>query len=435
MGMMNKETPVMRENRLTRRDLLKTACAAAAGAAVPYVITSTALGDEKAAPASDRVTIGHIGVGSRGRQLFGPIHALADAQIVAVADCYEDRRDSMAKVCKGKAYRDFREMLARDDIDAVVIATPDHQHVPIAIMAARAGKSAYVEKPLGLSIEQDLACLEAFAKAKKVFQYGTQQRSMPHCRLGCELVRRGAIGKIRKIEVDCPNGSQGGSTAEVPVPKGLDYDMWLGPAPVTPYTVDRCTPPGTYFIYDQSIGYLGGWGAHPLDIMVWGSNADLSGPITVEGTGVIPKEGLYDVVYNWDMKIMLGDVELVFRPGSDRTKFIGADGWIQVARDPNNTLASDPAILKTTPEPDKNELLVSTNHQDNFIQAVKLGDPKAAVSNLVDTVRSDIISHLSDIAVRTGEKIAWDPIRDKLVAGSDKARAMLSRPMRAPWTL
>jgi hypothetical protein len=326
-------------------------------------------------------------------------------------------------------------MLARDDIDAVVIATPDHQHVPIAIMAARAGKSAYVEKPLGLSIEQDLACLEAFAKAKKVFQYGTQQRSMPHCRLGCELVRRGAIGKIRKIEVDCPNGSQGGSTAEVPVPKGLDYDMWLGPAPVTPYTVDRCTPPGTYWVYDQSIGYLGGWGAHPLDIMVWGSNADLSGPITVEGTGVIPKEGLYDVVYNWDMKIMLGDVELVFRPGSDRTKFIGADGWIQVARDPNNTLASDPAILKTTPEPDKNELLVSTNHQDNFIQAVKLGDPKAAVSNLVDTVRSDIISHLSDIAVRAGEKIAWDPIEHKLVTGSDKARAMLSRPMRAPWTL
>ena len=189
---------------------------------------------------------------------------------------------------KGKAYDDFRELLARSDIDAVVVATPDHWHVPIAIAAARAKKDAYVEKPLGLTIEQDLACQKVFAGNGRVFQYGTQQRSMSHCRFGCELVRSGRIGKVHAIEVIAPDGSAGGSTQEIPVPATLNYDLWLGPAPVKPYTADRCKNPGHFFIHDYSIGYLAGWGAHPLDIMIWGSDADQSGPITVEGTGVIP---------------------------------------------------------------------------------------------------------------------------------------------------
>lgn len=425
----------MKESKFTRREVLKAGCAVASGMAVPHVITSTALGGAGKVAASERITIGHIGVGNRGSALFRAFHGLKDAQIVAVADCYENRRQTKAAVCQGKAYQDFHELLDRKDIDAVVIATPDHQHVPIAIMAARAGKSAYVEKPLGLSIEQDLACRKVFAQAGTVFQYGTQQRSMAHCHLGCELVRRGAIGKVQRIEVDCPNGGRGGSTEQKPVPTGLDYNMWLGPAPEKPYTVDRCKPPGSYWIYDQSIGYLGGWGAHPLDIMIWGCDADLSGPITVEGTGDIPTEGLYDCVYNWDMKIMLGDVPLVFRAGNERTRFIGENGWIQVARAGNRNTASDPELLKTKLDPDKNQLLVSTAHQGNFVQAVRNRDPKAAVSHLKDAVRSDVISHLCDIAVRTGEKVTWDPIGQKLIGGSAKARSMLHRPMRAPWTL
>ena len=185
----------MRKSQLNRRELLQAGCAAAVGLAAPYVITSTALGAENKAPASDRITVGHIGVGGRGRDLFRGIQAVPDAQSVAVADCYRDRRDSLAAICQGKAYQDFRELLARDDIDAVVVATPDHWHVPIAILAARAGKSAYVEKPLGLTVAQNLACQQAFAKAETVFQYGTQQRSMAHCHLGCEMVRRGVLGK------------------------------------------------------------------------------------------------------------------------------------------------------------------------------------------------------------------------------------------------
>ena len=301
--------------------------------------------------------------------------------------------------------------MARDDIDAVVIATPDHWHVPIGILAARAGKHVYIEKPLGVTIEQDLAMQKVVEEKGVIFQYGTQQRSMPHCWVGCELVRRGVVGKIHTIEVDAPDGGSGGSTVEVPIPKGFDFDMWCGPSPMRPYTTDLCQPPGTYYVYSQSIGYLGGWGAHPLDIMIWGSDADLSGLVTVEGTGVVPTEGLYDCVYNWDMSITMGDVKLIFRPGADRTKFIGDQGWIQVARELARNGASDPAYDPKSPakpvEPTDTSLQVSTNHSENFIQAIKSGKP--AVSNVQDAVRSDIISLLCDIAVRTGQKITWDP--------------------------
>ncbi len=423
-------------NKLNRRDALKAGSAAAAASfAAPYMITSTALGNADTPPASDRVTVGQIGAGRRGRQLFRGFFQNKGAQYVAVSDCYSDRRESMAKMVKGTAYQDFRELLERKDIDCVVVATPDHWHVPVAIMAAKSGKGAYVEKPLGLTIEQDLACEKAFGEAGTVFQYGTQQRSMAHCHKACELVRRGAIGTVHTIEVDCPNGGKGGSTEEAPIPETLDYDRWVGPAPLKPYTKSRCNPQGSYWIYDYSIGYLGGWGAHPLDLMVWGSDADLSGPVVVEGTGEIPTEGLFDTVYNWDMKIKMGKVDLVFRPGADRTKFIGDKGWIQVARSAGRTTASDPALLKEALAGDDTELLVSTSHNGNFIDAVRKGDPNAAVSNVKDAVRSDIISQLCDIAVRTKEKVTWDPTTKKLTGGSEAAQAMLSRPMREPWTL
>ena len=260
---------------LTRRHLLKTTAGSAIG--LPYMLTSSALGDASKAPASERVTIGHIGVGNRGTELLRGFLTCRNSQSVAVADAYSDRREAAARMTGGKAYEDFRQLLARRDIDAVVVATPDHWHVPIAMAAARAGKDTYVEKPLGVSIEQDLACRKLFREKKRIFQYGTQQRSLEHCRFGCEVVRSGRIGKVHTIEVLAPDGNTGGSTEPAPVPPELNYEMWIGPAPMVPYTKDRCVVPGTYYIYDYSIGYLGGWGAHPLDIMVWGSDADLAG--------------------------------------------------------------------------------------------------------------------------------------------------------------
>lgn len=420
---------------IPRREVLKQM--AALGCAAPFFVPGSALGAEEKHAASERITVGHIGVGNRGSALFREVQRVPDFQSVATSDCYKNRRDGVANICKGKAYADFQELLARDDIDAVYIATPDHWHVPIGILAARAGKDVYIEKPLGVSLQDDLAIEKVIEETGRMFQYGTQQRSMAHCWNGCELVRRGAIGKVQTIEVDAPNGGAGGSTAEAPVPDGFDFNMWCGPAPNRSYTTDLCKPPGTYWVYDYSIGYLGGWGAHPLDIMVWGSDADVSGLVTVEGTGVVPREGLYDTVKDWDMKIKLGDVDLIFRPGADRTKFIGSDGWIQVARASNRNLASDPALVPTKLAepltPNQESLQVSRSHSGNFAEAIK--SRKTPVSNIRDAVRSDVISLLCDIAVRTGEKITWNPAKKELVAPSADAEAMFSRKMRKPWTL
>ena len=422
-----------RQQRITRREAFQVGCTIALAAA-PYGVTSTALGNDKTPPASDRITVGHIGVGGRGRALFSALRQVPQAQSVAIADCFQSRRAGMAAVCKGQAYQDFRELLARQDIDAVVIATPDHWHVPICELALASGKHVYLEKPVGLTVEQDLRCQRLVEKSGLVFQYGTQQRSMDHCFRACELVRRGAVGAIQAIEVDAPNGGAGGVRTEASPPTELDYEMWLGPAPATPYSPDRCKPPGSYWIYDQSIGYLAGWGAHPLDLMVWGCDADRSGPITVEGTGSLPRQGLYDTVYDWDMHIQLGNVELRFRTGADRTKFIGADGWIQVARDRARTTASEPRLLETKLDPAQHRLKVSRHHMANFIGAVAKRDPAQTVTSIGESVRSDLISHLCDISVRTGEKITWDPVRQKMIAGSDQARKMMRRPLRTDWS-
>jgi predicted dehydrogenase len=419
------------DQRLNRRRLLKTTAAAVA---TPYVLTSTALGNADTPPASERVTLGHIGVGNRGGmgQLFSEFQGCKNAQSVAIADLYADRRESYARMIKGEAYRDFRDLLARDDIDAVVVATPDHWHVPIAIAAARAKKDAYVEKPLGLSIEQNLACLKVFTETGRIFQYGTQQRSSPHFGIARELIRGGKLGKIHKIEVLAPNGGAGGSTQVVPVPPTLDYPMWCGPAPLRPYTADRCHPPGTYWIYDYSIGYLGGWGAHPLDIMVWISDCDTAGPIVVDGTAVVPTTGLYDTAYDWDMNLQMGDgVQVVFKSsGVDSTKFFGSEGWLDVRR---SSIAAEPkSLLAGKIKAGGISFRQTAAHCQHFVNSVK--SRTTPVSSLADAVRSDILSHLCDIAVRTKRKITWDPKKATIV-GDDEAAKRMHRDMRAPWTL
>ena len=389
------------------------------------------LGDADTPPPSERVTLGHIGVGGRGSFLMNATQKGHGIQSLAVADCYQDRRDSAAAAIDGKAYADFRHILDRKDIDGVIIATPDHWHVPIALLAAQAGKDVYVEKPLGLTLEQDLLCQKIFREQKRIFQYGTQQREAKHQQFGRELVRSGKLGELKAIEVKAPNGGSGGSTETAPVPSGFDYDMWLGPAPQVPYTVDRCKPQGTYWIYDQSIGYLAGWGAHPLDILVWCYDGDQSGPYTVEGTGVVPTEGLYDTVYDWDMTLQMSDgVKITFKTGSDSTKFIGTDARLELTR---NSIRAFPTDLLPDDLPANNHANNGAQHIQVFADSIRTR--QQASSPIDDAVRSDVISHLCDIAVRSGEKITWDPAKQQITGGSEKTRAMMSRPMRQPWTL
>ncbi len=419
----------MKATAFNRRCLLQRL--AATTAAIPWLVSARALGLEQAATASERVLTGHIGVGGRGSDLLRGFLTNPTAQPIAVADAYHDRRDAMASAICGKTYADFRELLANDEIDAVVIATPDHWHVPIALMAAKAGKHAYVEKPLGLTIEQDLICRDVFQQKGLVFQYGTQQRSSEHCRFGCELVRSGKIGELKRIEVIAPDGGSGGVTESAEPPPNLDYDMWIGPAPMKPYTPSRCVTPGTYWIYDYSIGFLAGWGAHPLDIMIWGCDADLAGPMTFKGTGEIPKEGLYDTVIHWDVTVQLAHgIEMTFKPGSDSTKFIGTEGWVDVRR--SGISAEPKSLLDIKLGPDDVHLPVSRRHDVNFTESIKAG--KEAISPVGDAARSDIISQMCDIAIRLGREITWDPKKEEILNDAE-ASAMMRRPMRAPWRL
>jgi predicted dehydrogenase len=456
----------MKKNNLTRREFLKRTAGAVAA---PYVITSTALGAGSIPPASERVTLGYIGVGGRGNALAYQFLRTPGAQSVAVCDAFTTRQKSTAKAFddyygsqtgkgsyKGCAmYGDFRKLLAREDIDAVIIATPDHWHVPAALAAVRAGKDVYVEKPLGVAVVWNQALREAVQNYGAVFQYGTQQRSSRNFRFACELARNGKLGKLERIDAWCPGmaapgtyestSKGGGSTKPIPVPPELDYDMWIGPAPMSPYTKDRCTTWGCYHVYDNALGFIAGWGAHPLDIAQWGNDSDDTVPVEYEGTGKIPTEGIFDTISDWDIhcryangikmhfmntRTALPVVEAYRKFNDHGTTFFGSEGWVSVDR--GAIYASDPALLEIKLKPGEIHLYESNHHYKNFVDCVK--SRARTVSPVEAAVQSDIISHLSDICIRMGRKIKWDPAKEEII-GDEIASRMLNRALRSPWRL
>lgn len=428
----------MRTNR--RRFLTRTIAAGGAAFLLPTVIPSSVLG---AAAPSKRVALGHIGVGGQGSGLMQGFMGLAEGQSVAVCDPIQERREAAARTINQyyasqrgeekydgcKAYSDFRELLARKDIDAVVIATPDHWHVPLGLAAVRAGKDIYVEKPLGLTMEQNKALREAVRSHGRVFQYGTQQRSFnQHCGFACELLINGYLGELKAIHVIAPNGETGGRTISERVPEGLDYDLWLGPAPVAPYTTDRVFGTGRWHIYDYAIGFLGGWGAHPLDIAHWGYPHV---PVEIEGTGRIPTEGLFDTVVDWDLRGRYASgVEFTMKTGSDETRFVGSEGWVAASR--GGIRAEPESLLKIRTKPGEKHLLQENHHYRDFLNCVR--SRRTPVSNIDSAVQSDFISHLADIAIRSQRKIRWDPDKETIV-GDEAAARRMTRAMRGPWTL
>ena len=394
---------------LTRRRLLQRAAAAGTAIALPTVVPSVVFG--KDAP-SNQVTLGSIGVGGRGTGIMHEAAGCPNTKIVAVCDVFEDRRENHAKHCNqqygGKVctpYRDLRELLARDDIDAVTIGTSDHWHVPAALMAVRSGKDVYVEKPLGLSIEQNLAIRREVERYGRIFQYGTQQRSMTHIRHGCELVRNGRLGKIQSVVVTAPSyGYEGGSLEPILVPKGLDYDLWLGPAPWRPYTKDRCTCWGTYWVLDNAHGFIGGWGAHPLTDMVWALGDDAgAAPVEYEGTGKFGS-GLFDAPYDCDIRCKFANgVPFHFTPGGDCAHIIGDKGRIWITR--GGLRAEPQSLLQEKIGPNEIRLYNSPSHMGNFIDCVR--NRKRTVAPVDVAVLSDNITQLSMIAIQTGRKIRF----------------------------
>ena len=434
----------------TRRQFLRRAAAAAAIAASPTLVPGNAFGiGDKPAP-SNRVTLGYLGVGPRGLLNCREALGCAEAQVLAVCDVWDYVLQRAKQTVDGhygnqdcRAYVDFREVLARDDIDAVSIATPDHWHVPMAVLAAEAGKDISLEKPMGVAFAEDQACRAAVRRYNRVFQYGTEARARAGCRLACELIRNGRMGELREIRVKAPDSVPGGSRAPRPVPDGLHYDLWLGPAPWRPYSGSPDNGPGWYHVYDYALGFIAGWGAHPLDLLVWAYDAHEHGPWEVEGTGRINPADRNDAVYNWDVRIRLANGVTISYWGTGVPKdedprlaklnnyaqFIGSEGWIAPYYD--HMLCEPESLAETTLGTDAIRLPHAAGQERNFIECVL--SRQTPVAPIDDAVHSDMISHVADIAIRCGRKIVWDPAREEIV-GDPQASRGLTRAYRAPWS-
>jgi hypothetical protein len=339
------------------------------------------------------------------------------------------------------------------------------------IPALKAGKHVHCEKPLGVSIEQDLAALKAGRKYKKVFQYGAELRSNHDTRKGIELVLNGRIGKVQKIYVVGPPSVKGGSAQPVlPVPEGFNYDHWLGPAPMKPFCADRCltqSPRGIFNISDYTLGNIANWAAHPLDqVQRW---ADATGrtdpPVHYEGAGQFPTEGLFDTAYQWKVRCTWADGLVLDFMDSNTYQglpdvphpeelpklpngaiFLGTDGWVIVNY---GMVVTHPAsLMKSTIGPNEIHLhdsalaaipdglpkgfqqtLTAGHHQD-WIRAIRTGS--AVADDIESAFRSDMISQLADLCIRTGQPIRWDPKKSTII-GNEAARKMIKKPMRAPW--
>ena len=440
------------KNDIGRRQFLKRATKVAAGAvAFPYIVPSSALGKAGTVSPSNRVVVGCIGVGSQGRGVMQNFLHQDIAHVVAVCDVKANMREVARKrVDKtygntGCAeYHDFRELLARDDIDAVMIATTDHWHVLAALAAARAGKDIYLEKPMGLSLAEDQALRAACHRYGTVFQFGTQQRSDWKFRLACELALNERVGKVHTINVLSPSSVAGGSMKPVPVPQWLDYDFWLGPAPYVPYTEERCSNKLWWFHSDYALGWIAGWGVHPLDIALWGGGKDLTGPVALEGTGTFPADGFCDTAVDGNIVLKYASGVTVnyaggpqpekwrqrYGPDAHGVAFEGADGWVHVNR--GRIVAHPKSLLDSVIAPDELRLYKSNNHVRNLLDCVK---SRAQTICPIDVaVRADIVCQLSDIAIRTRRKIKWDPEKEVII-GDEQASRLLTRSMRSPWRL
>jgi predicted dehydrogenase len=429
----------MNRSNLTRRDFL--ARTAAAGIALPYLVRSSALGQAGTVAPSARITLGMIGTGSHGRDMnLRTFLTFNDAQVTAVCDV--DRSHSqIAKEMVSKqygntdcaVYSDFREVLARRDIDAVMISTPDHWHVPIAIAAAQAGKDVECEKPT-LTIEEGRRLVETMKRCNRVFQWSTEDRSVDVYHRMCELVRNGRIGKVHTIKVELPSGpAQPGNPAPMPVPEGFDYDMWLGPAPWAPYTKDRCHYEFRW-ILDYSGGELTDWGAHLLDGAQWGNNTERTGPVEVEGKGVFWKEGLYNTAKEFHIEYTYADgVKLLVDSGTPSLRFEGTEGWIG-NRGWRAPLQAQPAsILDSVIGPNETHLFTCPQgEQRNFLDCVKSRQECYFPPEIGQ--RCFTIAHIGNIAMQLGRKLKWNPEMERFV-DDEEANRMLGRAMRSPWHL
>lgn len=431
--------------RISRRDLLRKSALTAGALCLPQIVPASVLGAGGAVSPNERMTIGCIGTGSRGQYLLRGFLGLKEARVVAVCDPFADRRNKAKEITDAQygskdctTHVDCREILARKDVDGVIIATQDHWHALVATAAARNGKHMYCEKPLGVSVRECQAIRDAVRQHKVVFQTGTQQRSERKFRHACELVRNGYVGRIHTVQVaaEGPNyrPKYQGSLDPQPVPPGLDWETFVGPAPLKPYNPGRTAWPDWYLIWDYCAGFIVNWGVHHLDIALWGCPALLGEPFEVECRATYRNEGFTDNVNNWRATFAYpSGLKMIYSDHFQQKigcRFIGDKGWVYVDR--SGIWAEPASLLETKIRDDEIHLHKSEHHGLDFVQSVRRGsDP---VSDVDAGHRASYLGMVADIAARLKRPLKWDPAKEQFI-GAAGAAAMLERPMRAPWNL
>jgi len=427
---------------ISRRQFLKKAGGAAGLIAFPYVVSSSALGKAGSVAPSNRIVMASIGVGGMGTHDMKTVLNKKGVQVVAICDVDRNHRERGIGIVNEKygngdcaGYNDFRELLSRDDIDAVTISTTDQCHAIIAVHAARARKDIYAQKPVAYTISEGRAIVDAVKKYGVVWQTGSQQRSNSRFRFACELVRNGRIGKVHTVKVGLPNNNSikdRGTTNPAPIPEGFDYDMWLGPAPWKPYCPGRCHW-NFRWISDYSGGQITDWAGHHCDIAHWGMNTELSAPVEItQAEGEWPKGSLYDTIENYRFvcKYAEGFTMIVAGAFPRGVRFEGDKGWIFVRR--GRIEAHPKSLLNSHIGPNEIHLYESNDHYQNFLDCVRTRSKTIAPVDVAH--HSIMVGHLGVIAHKLRQDLKWNPKKERFI-GNDGANRLLSRPMRSPWHL
>lgn len=434
---------------VTRRQFLRTASGLVLGAAAaPMLVPANVWGQEGILP-SEKVVMGCVGVGWQGTSNMENFLRLPDVQIVAVCDVDKEHLENARRIVNKKyenqdceTYHDFRELFARDDIDAVSLGLPDHWHSVPAVAAAQHGKDIYGEKPFSHSLKEGRAMVNAVHQYGRIWQTGSWQRSQAKFRFAAELVRNGRIGKIQRVEVGLPSGHTdfAGTKGEdqiQPPPPELDYDFWLGPAPYSPYIKSRLHKNWRWY-YDFGGGQLMDWVGHHVDIAHWGMGTEYTGPVEIEGTGEFPRNGVWNTAtrYRIDTRYANG-IPMVIAGGYKDVcdghlgaKWIGEDGWVWVDR--SGIDAEPKSLLKEQIGPNEIHLYNSPGHWRNFIDCVKSRRQTIAPAEVAH--RSASPGHLGLIAMLSGRKIQFNPDTEE-IANDDVAARMLGNAMRSPWVI
>jgi predicted dehydrogenase len=430
---------------MNRRVFVRRAAAVTWG--LPHLIKSSALGlDGKVAP-SERVTLGVIGVGAQGTHDLRAFLTHADVRVTAVCDVNSENI-ARAKTVIAEAYgkedvkvhADFRELNRDAGLDAVLMALPVHWHSIPAADAVLNRKHIYHEKPMAMSFEESRHVREAVRKTGVVFQFGTQQRSDLKFRWACELARNGRLGKLKEIQVGVPGGKTSPVFAEEAAPAHVDWERWVGPAPMTPFNAAKLRRDNHENISNFSLGMLSCWGIHHLDIAQWGNGTDATGPVGIEGSAEFPATGSCDCALSWQVRFEYAQAAPITFVNEGRddilhgARFIGEDAWVHVKR--GAITASNEALLRdpqnkvgTMPV----QLPVSLEHTRNFIDAVKTG--ARAICDIETAVRSDTLPQLAAIAIKAGRKLTWDPQAESFGNDSAANALLAKRPFRGDWKL